>query len=400
MTIDHLNTQNDDLAQLLSEFDPFSEAHFARLPEAMEYARGKCPVVHTQSHGGMYLVTRYADVKSVLSDPETFSSKEASPLPSPVPFPPFTADPPLHNQYRKVVNRFFTRPYLRRHEDTMREIARSCIERFVDRGEVDFIEEFAVPFTVTTVADIVFDESDEERLKRAVKAVERVVHENSPEAYQGVAEIAMEYMAERAARAAESDDLLSAIVTGTVDGRPMTQEEQLGMVTILFIASLDTTRGAIANIAAAVAAQPELEARLRKPDWIRDDLDEFLRWQSPVIELRRLVTRDVELNGVQLHAGDIVMLMYASANRDKAEFPDADNLNFDAHHRQHLAFGFGVHRCLGFMVAQTQIAIAFDELFKRITNLRLAGPDSGPDYQAGAVYTPIKLKLAFDRIDG
>jgi cytochrome P450 len=212
--------------------------------------------------------------------------------------------------------------------------------------------------------------------------------------------IAGEYMAERAPTAAERDDLLSAVVTGTVDGRPMTQEEQLGMVTILFIASLDTTRAAIGNIAAAVATNPELEARLRNPDWIRDDLEEFLRWQSPVIALRRLVTKDVELGGVQLHEGDIVMLMFGSANRDKTEFPDADHLNFDEHHRQHLAFGFGIHRCLGSTLAQIQISIAFEELFTRVTRLRLAGPDPGPVYQPGAVLSPIKLMLAFDRADG
>jgi cytochrome P450 len=391
--------RNEDLDQLLSGFDPYNDRHFARMPEAMEYSRNRCPVVHSQVNGGAYLVTRFADLKAVLSDPETFSSREAG-GPSPLPLVPFTADPPLHNQFRKVVNRFFTRPYLRRHEDIMREIARSTIERFVDRGKLEVMGEFALPFNAATVAQIVFDEDDEERLNRIIPAVERCAWDPSSEAYQGVAEIAAEYMAERAAMAAKRDDLLSAIINGTVDDRPMTQEEQLGMVTILFIASLDTTRAAISNIAAAVATQPELEARLRNPDWIRNDLEEFLRWQSPVIFLHRAVAKDVELGGVQLREGDELILMYNSANRDKAEFPDADHLNFDEHHRQHLAFGFGIHRCLGSTLAQIQISIAFDELFKRITNLRLAGPDSGPVYQPGMTFCPSKLVLAFDRVEG
>ncbi|MDT2005815.1 cytochrome P450 [Rhodococcus opacus] len=91
------------------------------------------------------------------------------------------------------------------------------------------------------------------------------------------------------------------------------------------------------------------------------------------------------------------MNMYASANRDKDQFPDADNLNFDLHDRNHLAFGHGIHRCLGATFARLQIKIAFEELLSRITNLRIAGPDSGPDYEAGAVYAPKRLVLKFDR---
>lgn len=396
MTIDGGKARTDELAELLSEFDPYNESHFAQLPEAMEYARNKCPVVHSRGGRGGYLVTSYADLKTVLSNPETFSSRESGGT-SPIPLVPFTADPPLHGQFRKIVTRFFTRPYLRRHEEIMREMARSYIERFIDRGEVEMMEEFALPFTAAAVAQIVFEETNQERMQRIIPAVERCAHENSPEAYLGVATIAAEYMAERAATAAERDDLLSAIITGTVEGRPLTQEEQLGMVTILFIASLDTTRAAITNIAAAAATQPGLEARLRNPDWVRDDLNELLRWQTPVIFLYRDVDKDVELGGVQLRKGDRLTLMYGSANRDKAEFPDADHLNFDLHHNQHLAFGFGIHRCLGSQLAEIQLSIGFDELFKRITNLRLAGPDAGPVYHPGMTLCPTKLVLKFDR---
>lgn len=400
MTIDETTPAHREPADLLPEFDLFDDTHFVHLDETMAHARTQCPVAHTSAHGGMHLVTRYEDVKAVLSDPETFSSRESTPLPSPVRLPPLDVDPPLHNQMRKVINRFFTRPYLRQHEEVMREIARSTVSRFADNGQVDFINEFAIPFTSATAAKVVFDEDDPDRMSRAVAAVERVARENSPEAYQGVAMLAAEYMAERAGSDAGSDDLISAIAAGTVGDRPLTQEEQLGIVTVLFIGGLDTTRGAIGNIAASVARDPDLENRLRDPDWIRKDLDEFLRHESPVLTLRRVVTRDVELGGTQLREGDILSLMYASANRDKAEFPDADNLNFEDHHRGHLAFGFGVHRCLGSTLAQTQIAIAFDELFQQVTNLRLAGPESGPDYQAGAVFTPTRLVLTFDRVKG
>ncbi|PWI06641.1 cytochrome P450 [Streptomyces sp. NWU339] len=391
---------NEDLAQLLQHFDIFNDEHFSRRWEVMEYARDKCPVAHSSADGGLHLVTRYEHVKKVLSDPDTFSSVESSPRPSPVPLPPLDVDPPLHGHFRKLLNRYFTRPYLRKHEPVMREIAREAIAAFADRGRCEFISEFAIPFTSATAAKIVFDEDDKERMARAVAAVEKVARENSPEAYQAVAALAAEYMTERQDPADDRDDLISAIARGEVDGRPLTVEERIGVVTVLFIGGLDTTRGAISNIAANVARHPELEGRLRNPDWIRSDLDEFLRFESPVLALRRQVTKDCTLGGASLKAGDIVMLLYASANRDKSRFPDADRLDFTGNGGGHLAFGFGIHRCVGATLARIQIEIAFDELFKHITNLRWEGPDAGPAYEAGAVLTPTRLVLGFDPVAG
>jgi cytochrome P450 len=390
------NINTTDQAELLAEFDLFNDDHFAQMPEAMEYARGRCPVAHTSAHGGMYMVTTYDELQTVLSDPETFSSVESSPLPSPVRLPPLDVDPPLHGQFRKLLNKFFSRPYLRKFEDELQSLAREAVDSFVDRGEVDFVQEFAIPFTSAAAAKVVFDEDDKDKLGRAVSAVERIVRENSPESYQSLAILAGEYLAERAETG--GDSIIAAIARGTVDDRPLTQEEQIGIITTLFIGGLDTTRGAIANLAAAVAQDSSLEEIMRQPDWVNNDLDEFLRHTSPVLALRRLVTRDTVLGGQQLRKGDIIMNMYASANRDKNEFPDADNLNFEEHHRNHLAFGHGPHRCMGQMFARMQIRIAFEEILSKVTNLRVAGPNGGPDYEAGAVYAPKRLILNFDRV--
>jgi cytochrome P450 len=400
MTVQKPSERSEDVAELLARFDVFDDAHFERMDEVLTYAREKCPVAHSTADGGLHLVTTYDEVKRVLSDPETFSSKEASPRPTPIALPPLTVDAPLHGDFRKVIQRFFTRPYLRKHEEEMREIARECIARFLDKRECDFVRDFALPYTSATTAKVVFDEDDPNRMDAAAAAVERVVRENSPEAYQGLAELAAAYMQERASSAADRDDLISAVVTGQVGGRPMTPEEQIGMVTVLFLGALDTTRGAIANIAAAVARDPELQERLHDPDWLRHDLDEFLRHETPVLALRRLVARDCTLGGAELKAGDIVMMMFASANRDESVYPRADQLDFENHRAGHLAFGYGVHRCLGATMAQVLIGIAFEELFKQVENLRLAGPDAGPDYGAGAVYTPTRLDIEFDRVAG
>ncbi|QMT03548.1 cytochrome P450 [Gordonia jinghuaiqii] len=118
-----------------------------------------------------------------------------------------------------------------------------------------------------------------------------------------------------------------------------------------------------------------------------------------MLALRRIVTRDAVLGDQALSKGDILMLMYASANRDSQHFPGADILDFDRKGKSHLAFGHGTHRCLGATFARMQIDIAFDELLSRVTNVRPAGPDAGPIYQAGAVQAPNRLRLAFDRVE-
>lgn len=393
-----MSTTADPVRDVLASFDLFDDAYYEQMPEAMKYARGKCPVTHTSAYGGMYMVTTFPLVKQVLSDPETFSSKESSPLPSPVRLPPLDVDPPLHEDFRAFLQPFFTRPHLKQYEPVLRELARDAIETFIDKGEFDFIQDFAIPYTSAAAAKVIFDEDDPSKLATAVTAVERIVRENSPESYQGLAMLAAEYLAERS-KAGAADDIIAAVAKATVEGRPLTMEEQVGVITVLFIGGLDTTRGAISNITATLAHDPALEERLRRKNWVREDLDELLRFQSPVIALRRLVTRDTVLGEQELKAGDIVMMMFASANHDEEHFPHAEELDFDRGDSRHLAFGHGEHNCLGATFARLQIDVAFDELLSRITNIRPAGPDAGPVYQAGAVQAPIKLQLTFDRLE-
>ena len=139
-----------------------------------------------------------------------------------------------------------------------------------------------------------------------------------------MAALAEELLRERAASGSQRDDVLSAIVNGTVEGRPLTMEEQVGATTILFTGGLDTTKAALGNIARHLAEDPALEQRLRDPEWIKADLDEFLRYESPIMFMARTVTRDTELGGCPLKAGDRVAVHYASANRDESRFEHAD----------------------------------------------------------------------------
>ena len=388
-----------DYEQLLGSYDMFDVDQERQKWELFSYARSKCPVAHTDADGGgQYLVTRYDDVRRVLEDPVTFSSSGVAPRPSPVLLHPLDADPPLQPALRKILNPLFSRTFLLRFEPQMRASAASLVTSWLDVGEVEFVGDFAAPFVAQSLATIVFNEQDPTRMSRASEIVSRVAVESSDENFFDLAVLAGEYLAEREENPVDREDVLQCITTGEVNGRPLTEDERLGVLTVLFLGGLDTTRGAIAAIAYHLARDPGLEARVRDPKWIRQDMDEFIRLESPVGCLGRRVMADVELAGVSLHKGDQLLVRFDSANRDEAKFDDPDELRFDVGRAGHAGFGLGIHRCLGQHLARIQITIAFEELLARVTNLRYADPSGEIHWAPGIANGPERLKLAFDRL--
>lgn len=389
-----------DPAERLGNYDMWDSEHERIKWDLFAYARERCPVVHTSAEGGgQYVVTRYEDVRRVLEDTTTFSSKGVAPRPSPVTLNPLDADPPLQPDLRKLLNPLFSRAALMKFEPQMRKSAAALVDTFVDRGKVELIGGFAAPFVGNVLATIVFDERDSDKMQRAIELVTQVAMESSDESFFNLAMLAGEYLADRAANPVDRDDVLNAITTGTVLGRALTEEERLGVVTVLFLGGLDTTRGAIGMIAYHLAQRPELEARLRNQRWTRQDLDEFIRLESPVGCLGRTATTDVEVGGALIKKGEQLLIRYDSANRDEARFADASELRFDIQRSGHAGFGLGIHRCLGVHLARIQITIAFDELLKRITNLRFAeGTAEDIRWAPGIANGPERLDLTFDTI--
>jgi cytochrome P450 len=388
-------------AAMLPHYNMWDPGHEKAKWDVFSYARRHCPVAHTDAEGGgQYVVTRYDDVRRVLEDPQTFSSAGVAPRPSPVRLNPLDADPPYQVDLRKILNPLFTRGFLLRFEPELRKNAADLIGRFIDNGRLEFVREFAGPFVGNALSRVVFNEDDPKKMDHAAEVVIRLAVDVTDEAFFELAVLAGQYIAEREANPVARNDVLNAIATGTVEGgRPLTNEERLGVITVLFLGGLDTTRGAIASIAYHLARQPELEQRLRDPAWIRQDMDEFIRLESPVGCLGRTATRDVELGGVTIRQGQQLLIRFDSANRDEARFEDASCLKFDVRRSSSAGFGLGVHRCLGSHFARIQIAIAFDELFKRVTNLRFADPAAEVRWAPGIANGPEGLDLLFDVID-
>lgn len=397
-SLDNQNYQTTPVEELAPHFDLFDPVHSERLWEFMSYARSSCPVVKTDADDGYFIVTRYDDVRTVLEDAVTFSSVQAGLRGVPIPMPPLTEDAPTHIEYRRALNRYLSRSFLARYQDDIRRHARELLDDLVPRGRFEFMTEFAVPFTSGNLAKVIFDDDNAERIERAIALATEISSEGRHEAFFELAALAEELLRERAESGNQRDDVLSAIVRATVQGRPLTMEEQVGATTILFTGGLDTTKAALGNIVRRVADDPALEDRLRDPDWVKGDLDEFLRLESPITFMARTVTKDTEIGGCPLRPGDRVAIHYASANRDESHFPHADDLSFDRQRNPHAAFGLGPHRCIGLHFARLQIEIGFQELLARITNIRVPAGEQVKT-ATGVVLTHEYLPVEFDVVE-
>ena len=382
----------EDLAPHLDLFDP---SHSERLWEVLTYARTACPVLKTDADEGYYIITRYDDLRTVLEDPGTYSSVQAGLRGVPLPMPPLTEDPPRHIEYRRALNKYLSRSFLGRYAADVRDTARTLLDNLVPRGRFDFMTDYAIPFTSRNLARVILDDSNAERIQRAIAIATRISSEGDPQAFFDMAALAEEFLRDRADSGSQRDDVLSAIVNGTVEGRPLTLQEQVGATMIMFTGGLDTTKAALGNIAGHLAGDATLEQRLRDPEWIKADLDEFLRYESPITFMARTVTRDTELGGCPLKPGDRVAVHYASANRDESRFEHADRLDFDRRRNPHAAFGLGPHRCIGMHFARLQIEVAFGELLSRVTNLRIP-QDAQVQTAVGIVLSPEHLPVTFD----
>lgn len=385
------------LDSMLHTWDYMSADHDRVKWEIFGYARDHCPVARTEEGGGFWLVTSYEDVKRVLEDWETFSSAESPIMPSAVGLCPITDDPPVQTAARQLLNPLFSRGAVAKYEPAMRASARSLIAGWIDRGSVELLTEFSGPYVAAVLTEAVFPDFGPEDLARASSIALRSSEDPSPQVFIDLFGLCVEYLAAVRERGVTEDGVVYRLLNGTFDGKPIPEDKQLGMLGILMLGGLDTTRGAIGNIAYRMATNPGTEDRLRDPAWVKRDLDEFLRLDSPVSCMARVATRDVELNGVHIKAGERVQVRYDSANRDESRFRSADTLVFDEARSGHAAFGFGVHRCVGSNLARLQIEVAFDELLKQVKNLRLA-PGTEIVWMPGNTNALQAVNLEFDRV--
>jgi cytochrome P450 len=362
---------------MVERFDVFDHEIAQQTYEVTGWARGHCPVAHSSAHGGYWLVTGYAEVRQALGDPSTFSSQYGVGFPhkQSLMMPPIDMDPPLQKEFRRLLNRHLTRAGISKYAAAIQTIADEVVGALADRGQADMLAEFAAPFSARVLSNVILNLEEGDPLFTRGREVTAQIAKNDPSQegdIRGQLEVVVEEILERRAASGErQDDIIDALLYGQVEGRPLTRNERVGTMMVLMMGGLSTTSAALTNILRHACEVPGLEERLRTEDWSRQELDEFLRFEAPVGSLSRTVMKDVELGSQQLSAGDVVLLHFASANRDDSVFPDAGVLDLSRQDNPHLAFGLGDHRCIGSNLARMQIEVAMPTLLSQIENISL-----------------------------
>lgn len=343
---------------------------------------------------GSLVLSRKADIDEALRHPEMFTSNmSAVDLKNVRPLIPLQIDPPEHKKYRKLLDPIFAPRLMTAMEDEVAVLVNDLIDRFIDRGEVDFAAEFSVPYpsqVFLTLLGLPLEELD--RFLAMKDGIIRPDHVTgspygSAEAdahQQKVADSIYAYfnqvLDER--EAAPRADLVSRFLHAEVDGHKLTREDILDICFLFLIAGLDTVTATLDCMFGFLSQHPEHRQQLADdPSLIPSAIEELLRWETPVQMVARASLEDTTFAGCPVHKGDSIVLMLGSANTDEAEVEDADQVRFDREVNRHIAFGGGIHRCLGSHLARMELRVALREWHRRI-------PEYSIEPGHTLVYTP------------
>ena len=353
---------------------------------AFRWMRQHAPV-YRYERARLWAISKHADIIHVSRDPDTFCSargilihdglRDEAPMPTPPSI--IQMDPPQHNRYRKLVSRAFTPGMVAGLEGRIRAIARESLDAIRSGETHDFVEAVAVPLPMLVIADMLgVAAEDREAFKRWSDAMIAAADTGtSPESMEHMGQLFAYFhgkLGERRER--PQQDLLSALAAAELDGDRLADEELLMFCMTLLVAGNETTRNLISGGAKALMEFPdERRALVEHPDRLPGAVEEMLRWVTPIRSFARTATRDTEIRGQRIAAGDYVLLLYASGNRDEEVFgPTADVFDIGRPADvQHAAFGFGEHFCLGASLARLEARVLFEELLDRFPDFSLAG---------------------------
>jgi cytochrome P450 len=370
------------------QFNPMDPAFVADPYPMYRRLRSEDPV--HQSPMGFWVLTRYDDVVAALRDPrlakEAIASFVAARFGQPVPamgFSMLDRDPPDHTRLRGLVSKAFTPRVVEGLRPRIQQIVDGLLDGVAAKGAMDLIEEFAYPIPVNVICEMLgVPVEDHERFKGWSLDVARgldliwlgpdsEVGRRSIAARQGLAEYFRGLIAER--RAAPRADLLSGLIAAEEAGDTLSEVELLATCILLLIAGHETTVNLIGNGTLALLRNPDQLRRLREdPGLIGTAVEELLRYDGPVQRTARIPSEDVVIGGRTIPKGEMVMPFIGAADRDPAQFPDPDRLDIGRSDNRHIAFGWGIHFCLGAPLARIEGQIAINTLLRRLPRLALA----------------------------
>ena len=370
--------------------DLLDPALFADGPPHELYAtlRAERPVHWNRTRGdqGFWVLTRHADVAAASKDPETFSSYEAGIFLDPDRVTPLELnrnlllykDPPEHTKYRRILQTAFVPHTVNRMEGWIRRRVTRVLDEVIEAGACDFVEQVAVPVPLGVLAELMgLPDEDMPRLYKWTHEIEMAQISPEPAAALPTFGEMAAYLHEQIAIQAEAggESLVTRLREAEVEGERLTDEEILVFFGLLVFAGNDTTRNTASSGMLALLDHPEQWRRLcRDPELIPQAVEEILRYTSVVNYFFRTATRDTEIGGQRIAKGDKVMLVYASGSRDETVCPHAQEFDTARTEQSHMAFGGGGrHFCLGAGLARVELRVLFEEVARRMPDIRRTG---------------------------
>lgn len=353
---------------------------------------------------GTWHVFRNEDVRYVFSNHQIFSSEYMPKVQDNYLNKAMSSnDPPFHKKLRLLVSQAFTpkamldlKPWIESYVDELLD------EVITDTGEMEFVRDIAVPVPMQVIARMLgVPTKDHDKFKDwSFKIVKQPTNEEEAkefiEAQQGMAEYFREIIKERSEK--PEDDIISQLLQVELDGQKLTMDELLGFCVVLLLAGNETTTNWLSSTVLTLAENPDIQERLAKnPDDISLLLEEVLRLRSPAQYQTRKAKEDVILGGKTIKKGDLVAAWQASANRDESVFPNADQVDLDRKNMDHVAFGHGIHFCLGAPLARVEAGVTIKKLLERIKNIRL-NTENVELNQSSVTFSIKELPIRFDRV--
>jgi cytochrome P450 family 142 subfamily A polypeptide 1 len=359
---------------------------------AFAWMRDHAPAYFDEG-AGVWGITRYADIKEISKDPETFSNAGGIRPDSPALPMMIDCDAPEHVRRRRLVSEGFTPKRIRESETGIREVCDGIIDRVCEAGVADFVRDIAAPLPMIVIGDMLgVAPEDRDDLLRWSDDMLKSLGSPEPGAVDTAAQAAMEYaeyvtaVAEQRKRDQQDNDLIGTLVHAEIDGDRLDDSSIIYESLLILIGGDETTRHVISGGMYELLRHPDQKAKLMADrSLLPGAVEEMLRWVSPIKNMARQMTRDVELHGQTLRQGQKLLLLYPSANRDERVFDQPEQFDIGRTPNDHMAFGFGSHFCLGNRLARMELNVMFDRLFERLPDLALAKDAEPPKRAANFV---------------
>lgn len=398
-------TERHPVEDWATDFDHLSAKWAAESPEILADLRERCPVAHTDRFFGAYLVTRYDDITEVAHNTETFSSRitainENHPDNVKLELPPITLDPPDHGPIRRALLPAFNPKEVAALEPFVVDVVARLLDDLEGRVLVDGAVDFAQLLPVEVMSHLLgvspelgptFRGWVDDMLKNG-----QIEIDVARKANREIQAFFVDQLQQR--RQNPETDLVTLVLDSQAaapDGttRPFSERERIGALFVLMLGGIDTTWSSLGSALYHLATHPkDRELLVAQPELIPGAIEELLRFYSPVT-IARVITEDSEIAGCPVKAGERLLLSYPSANRDAARFDRPDEVVLERQHNRHMAFGVGVHRCLGSNLARMELKVALEGWLARFPNFELAVKAEDITWSVGPVRGPREVPL-------